>query len=189
MDLEKWKTNARSSQQNYSNLLNDRVWEEYDITSDEKQLLWNKIAFVVCGFKEEYSKEDKETVQELLEKCIKYGKKSDHVYIAFLFVCAYQNKEEGIHVPLIRVMKNDGKVSENSYFIDYIGRVYDDWSNFLNENIFDLWWLCVPKNGMYSDAEEVEIEFHDQTDRGIIRVLIQRCIYLISILFFKANPN
>ena len=50
-------------------------------------------------------------------------------------MCAYQNKDEGIQVPLIRVMKNDGKVSESSYFIDHVGRVYDDWSHFLKENV------------------------------------------------------
>jgi hypothetical protein len=163
--LEKWKAEARASQQNYSNLLNDRVWEQYDITN-EKNLLWKKIAYVVAGCKEEYNKEEKESVDELLEKCIKYGKKDDHVFIAFLFVIAYENKDPGIHVPLIRVIKNDGKVSEDSYFIDHVGRVYNDWANFLNENIFDRWWLCVPKKGIYSDTEEVELEFHDQTERG-----------------------
>jgi hypothetical protein len=167
MGLDKWKENARASQQNYSNLLNDRVWEQY-IIKNEQQLLWNKIAFVVCGFKENYSKEDKKIVEELIEKCIKYGRNGDHVYVAFLFVCAYQNKDEGIQVPLIRVRKGDGKIAENSYFIDHVGRVYNDWSNFLNENIFDRWWLCVPKDGIYSYNEEVEIEFYDQTKRGKI---------------------
>ena len=61
-------------------------------------------------------------------------------------------------------MKDDGKVSENSYFIDHVGRVYTDWSNFLNENIFDRWLICVPKKGIYSDAtEEVEIELETIT--------------------------
>ena len=165
MSLETWKANARTSQQNFSNLLNDRVWEKYSV-NNEKKLLWNKIAFVVCGCKEKYSKEDKEIVDELVEKCLKYGGKCDFVYCAFLFVCAYQEKEEGIQVPIIRVMKEDGKVSENSYFIDHVGRVYNDWSNFLNENIFDQWWICVPKNGIYPFVEQVEIEFYDQTDRG-----------------------
>lgn len=165
MYFEDWKKDAQASQQNYSDLLSDRVWEQYDI-KNEKNLLWDKIAFVICGIQKEYTKKDKEIIEELLEKCLKYGKKGNYVYTAFIFVCAYQENKKGIHIPLIRVMKNDGKISTNSYFIDHSGRVYNDWENFLEENIFNGWWICVPKNGIYTDTEEVEIEFYDQVDRG-----------------------
>ncbi|CAF0733362.1 unnamed protein product [Brachionus calyciflorus] len=175
MDLVKWKENAKVSQQNFSNLLNDRVWEQYD-SKNEKNLIWNKIAFVICGCKEVYADEEKKIIDELLEKCVKYGKKGDYIYIAFLFVCAYKNSDEGIQIPLIRVMKDDGKQSVDSYFIDHFGRVYFDWSNFLEENVLDGWWICVPKNGLYSVTEEVEIEFYNQTDKGkILKEVDKHC--------------
>jgi hypothetical protein len=169
MRLEKWKENASKVQQDFSNLLNDRVWEQYD-AGNEENLLRDKIAFVTCGCLSEsrceYTTKENEIIDELLGKCIKNGKKDDFIYVSFLFVCAYQYSSDGIQVPLIRVMKNDGKVSTNSYFIDHVGRVYEDWSNFLHENIFDQWWICVPKNGIYSDSDEVELKFQDQTERG-----------------------
>ena len=40
---------------------------------------------------------------------LKIWKKGDFVYVAFIIVCAFQYKKGGIHVPLIRVMKNDEK--------------------------------------------------------------------------------
>jgi len=65
-------------------------------------------------------------------------------------------------------MKGDGTSAKNSYFIDHVGRVYDDWNNFLEENILDRMWICVPKNGLYSDSGDQEIEFYDQTKKGEI---------------------
>lgn len=171
-NLEKWKANARAAQQNYSNLLSDRVWEEYNMAEEksenmEKKLLWKKIAFVTCGVQETYKKEDKDLIDELHEKCIKYSQKIDgHIYAAFLFVCAFQGKEEGIHLPLIRVMKDDGRKTEKSYFIDHAGRVYEDWSNFLDENVLNGWWMCVPHSGIYSFIDEVQVDYYDQTTRG-----------------------
>lgn len=159
------------SQQNFSNLLNDRVWEQYGSTS-EKQLLWDKIAFVVHGFKEEYKKDEKKQVDELVEKCMKYGKQGEYVYVAFLFVCAFKQekqKTESIHLPLIRIRRDDGRSAKSSYFIDHAGRVYKDWSSFLEDNLLDGWWICVPKEGIYScDSDEVQVEFYDQTKRGKI---------------------
>ena len=69
------KQSAKASQQNYSDLLKDRIWEQFDI-KNEKNLLWDKIAFVICGFQKEYNKKDKEIIEEILEKCLKYGKKA-----------------------------------------------------------------------------------------------------------------
>jgi len=79
-------------------------------------------------------------------------------------------------VPLIRVKYNDGKHIPNSYFIDHCGRVYETWNDFLNENIFDGWWICVPTGGVYAfnDYENVQVEFYDQTSRGEVLKTLDR---------------
>ncbi|CAF3871223.1 unnamed protein product [Rotaria sp. Silwood1] len=148
----------------FSNLLNDRVWEQYNANDEQTK---------------EFTEKEKELVDDLLRKCIKYDKKNDNIHVAFLFICAYQNGSDGIQFPLIRVIKNSGKNSTNSYFIDHFGRVYDNWFNFLDENIFNQWCICVPKSGIYSDSVEVEIEFYDQTKKGEVI----RTIDIISTVF------
>ena len=167
LTLEKWKADAQLSQQNFSKLLNDRVWDQFSL-NDERELIWKKVSFALFGFKETYDDNEKSVVDELVEKCIKYGNKDGHVYLAFIFVFVFDEKtSESLHFPIIRVMKGDGKVAENSYFIDHVGRVYDCWKGFLDECLFDGLWLCVPEKGIYlfqDDEKEVNIQYVDKTN-------------------------
>jgi Domain of unknown function (DUF4781) len=167
---DSWRDDARRKQQDLGTALGDRVWDKFSMPSDEKYL-WNRIAIAFSGSVEKHKKEEREKITELKDKCIAYCDKTEQnrgdVYIAFIFVCANKGSTNAIF-PLIRVKKDDGTNIKNSYFIDHCGRVYKKWTDFLNENVFDGWWICVPTNAEYtfSDDGSVQIEFYDQTKRG-----------------------
>lgn len=177
MAFQEWEKTALVNQQNFAYSLGNRTWEKYSIP-DQEEYLWKKIAFAIAGpptsedssKKYGYTADQQEKINDLKEKCIDYCKKQDwnDVYVAFLFVCAYKSEKEQTTVPLIKVKFGDGKKAKCSYFFDHCGRFYNGWDNFLNENIFDGWWICVPTDAEYSFTEqnEVDVKFYDQTSRG-----------------------
>ena len=182
MTTDEWKVEAQKNQQNFANSLGDRTWDKYAIPTED-EYLWKAIAFAIAGPPQTedssenygYTKNEQEKIIELKQKCIDQckGQGWADVYVAFIFVCAYKNEQEQAIVPLIRIKYSDGKNLKNSHYLDHCGRVYNNWSDFLDENIFDGWWICVPKNAEYlfSDDNQVRIDFYDQTSRGeVLRV-------------------
>ena len=171
MALDDWKADARASQQNFSNLLGDRSWDRFQIPQDTK-LLSDKISFAFFGppTDEGISKGHQvDHVHWLRDKCMQYctkGKERD-VYLAFIFVSALKGDVK-LTYPLMRLKKGDGKVMADSYFSDHSGRVYQNWQGFLDDNIFDGFWICVPKDGQYPFGDEVVLDYINQTERGDI---------------------
>ena len=52
LTLEEWKIETRLVQQNFSDLIGDRTWDEFDLTEDHnngRDLLFAKIAFSLFG--------------------------------------------------------------------------------------------------------------------------------------------
>ena len=50
LTLEEWRGETRLVQQNFSDMLGDRTWDEFDLTDDNGQdLLFAKIAFSLFG--------------------------------------------------------------------------------------------------------------------------------------------
>ena len=50
LTLEEWKRETRLVQQNFSDMLGDRTWDEFDLTDDNGQdFLFAKIAFSLFG--------------------------------------------------------------------------------------------------------------------------------------------
>ena len=52
LTLEEWKIETRLVQQNFSDMLGDRTWDEFDLTEDHnngRDLLFAKIAFSLFG--------------------------------------------------------------------------------------------------------------------------------------------
>ncbi|XP_064089247.1 uncharacterized protein LOC135203451 [Macrobrachium nipponense] len=90
-------------------------------------------------------------------------------YIAVIFTCVYREGMIDTVVPVFRVRRDTEEVLDvsNSYFIDHIGRVYHSWNNYLEENIWNVCWICVPEGGIYikGNADECP-QFYDQTARG-----------------------
>ncbi|XP_057369697.1 uncharacterized protein LOC130690848 [Daphnia carinata] len=175
--MEKWRTTAQYTQQEFAICMGDRKWEKYSIPEHD-EYLWKKIAFAIAGPPSStnrtenygYTKDQVEGISEIKGKCIEYCKKQGwkDVYIAMIFVCAYNSEGQQRVAPLIRLKRGDGIKTGLSYFIDHYGRVYEGYENFLANNMFNGWWICVPKNAEYTFSNEnsVEIEFYNQSERG-----------------------
>lgn len=172
MDLNTWKREAERSQHELAEQLGDRIWDEFTIPVDE-QFLSQKIAYAFFGPPSDvgsgYSKDKLDTILELTNKCLE-RKIVDKVDLAFIFLFAYNSLDSGNQsIPLIRLRKIDEVITRNSYFIDHCGRVYTNWPDFLDDNIFNGYWVCAPKDGLYSfDEDNYGIEFIDQSTRGQI---------------------
>jgi hypothetical protein len=173
-----WRTTAEHDQQRFADLLGNRTWDRFSMPSDGDELS-KKIAFALLGPPSDendnktfgYSPEEFEKVIEIKEKCIEYCQMQegydDSVCVAFIFVCAYHSDWGSTMTPLIRVKKNFVTDIRNSYFIDPCGTVYNTWEEYLEENIFDGWWICVPLGAVYSEDEKVKVEFIDQSSRAL----------------------
>lgn len=165
---DEWKKIAKATQKNFAVSLGDRTWDRFDRKDHESELRMKmSYAFVGPPQSEDgdgYTTEQKEFVSELVEKCKTYCNEKDDVIIAFLFICAYKDESTQVTVPLVRVKKNDGKKPKLSYFIDHVGRVYQDWADFLGHNIFRGCWICTPEDAEYVlSGADVQVKFYDQT--------------------------
>jgi hypothetical protein len=178
MMSSEWRSTAEQQQQDFANLLGDRTWDKFSMPSDDIALS-KKIAFALLGPPSDenddktfgYSSEEWEKVTEIKEKCIENCEMQDgydnSVCVAFIFVCAFKSGSSSTIAPLIRVKKSTGTDIRNSYFIDPCGRVYNTWKEYLEGNIFDGWWICVPLGAVYSEDEKVKVEFIDQSSRDL----------------------
>ena len=87
--------------------------------------------------------------------------------MAVIFMTGYKiSTRETMIVPVFRLKKADETDTKKSLFVDLIGRVYQDWTDLLQNNVFLQWWICLPTFGMYTYDGEVQLIFQDQTEWG-----------------------
>ena len=87
--------------------------------------------------------------------------------MAVIFMTGYKiSTKETMIVPVFRLKKVDETDSKNSLYVDLIGRVYQDWTDLLQNNVFLQWWICLPTFGMYTYDGEVQLIFQDQSEWG-----------------------
>jgi hypothetical protein len=176
--VSEWKATATKTQQDFAHLFGDRTWDSFSMPSHSDELR-KKIAFALLGPPRDendeeafgYSTEEWEKVIEITTMSIDYCKMQDgndrsgSVCVAFIFVCAFKSGSTSTVAPLIRVKNTSETDIQSSYFIDHCGRAYNTWKEYLEGNIFDGWWICVPFGAVYPRKEEVQVEFYDQSSR------------------------
>ena len=87
--------------------------------------------------------------------------------MAVIFMTGYKmSTKETMIVPVFRLKKDDESEPKNSLYVDLIGRVYQDWTDLLQNNVFLQWWICLPTFGMYTYDGEVQLIFQDQSEWG-----------------------
>ena len=69
-------------------------------------------------------------------------------------------------VPVFRLKKDDESDTKYSLYVDLIGRVYQDWTDLMQNNVFLQWMICLPTFGMYTYDGEVQLIFQDQSEWG-----------------------
>ena len=111
LTLEEWKRETRLVQQNFSDLLGDRTWDEFDLTDNNGQdFLFAKIAFSLFGppssesgtadladdnvdnpnHNNEYTKEQIAKVNNMQEKITKHqspNKVSEGIFLYTISIC------------------------------------------------------------------------------------------------------
>ncbi|CAD5126702.1 unnamed protein product [Dimorphilus gyrociliatus] len=182
MTLEEWIRKTEAKQTENSLLFASSIWDMYK--ENEHLELWKKISLGIFGEPKKdtddfgLSSNEKKIVDEIVNKCIEYSKKTfedGNIYLAFLYVFVYREKEIDTAVPVIRIRsskeENTYKVTQ-SYFIDHVGRVYQNWMHYLDTNIWSMCWICVPNDAVYLDRKNYPypdyrpVHFLDQSTRG-----------------------
>jgi len=216
LTFEEWKGETRLVQQNFSDMLGDRTWDEFDLTEDHnngRDLLFAKIAFSLFGpppdpdskpgsdpdskpdseslaannddidnlYHNEYTDEQVAKVHNIQEKIIKHQSPTK-VVMAVIFMTGYKKStKETMIVPVFRLKKDDESDTKYSLYVDLIGRVYQDWTDLMQNNVFLQWMICLPTFGMYTYDGEVQLIFQDQSEWGKVLKNIDKASTISSI--------
>ena len=87
--------------------------------------------------------------------------------MAVIFMTGYKKStKETMIVPVFRLKKDDESDTKYSLYVDLIGRVYQDWTDLMQNNVFLQWMICLPTFGMYTYDGEVQLIFQDQSEWG-----------------------
>ena len=87
--------------------------------------------------------------------------------MAVIFMTGYKKStKETMIVPVFRLKKDEESDTKYSLYVDLIGRVYQDWTDLMQNNVFLQWWICLPTFGMYTYDGEVQLIFQDQSEWG-----------------------
>jgi hypothetical protein len=167
-----WKEVAVKEQQGYFHLFGNQMWREYK-PSDYINLKRN-IGFAVFNLPEKEPDEnlndgtgytDKQLkhinkIFGIIKKSKKKHKDQENIWVSFLFVVGKAG-DDYMRFPLIRIPEYDVFVQQNdNMFIDFCGRVYRSWKDYLKNNTLPKCVLCYPKSGVYSARNGVvEVEF------------------------------
>lgn len=161
--LKSWLNVAEQKQDFYCSTLGTRTWEQY--RQNERRFLKLKLGFAIFGppsqiddteicFKDPIQNEIIERIQSVIENV----SKTEDIYLAFIYVIGNVNGEYA-EFPIIRVInESDGYTKHTSYFVDILGRLYENWDAFLNDNIFPKCIYCYPKNGFYSRDKDGNVK-------------------------------
>jgi len=167
-----WKEVAVKEQQGYFHLFGNHMWREYK-PSDYINLKRN-IGFAVFHLPEKEPDEnfndgtgytDKQLkhinkIFDIIKKSKKKHKDKENIWVSFLFVVGKAG-DDYMRFPVIRIPEHDVFVQQNNnMFIDFCGRVYKSWQDYVKNNTLPKCVLCFPKSGVYSARNGVvEVEF------------------------------
>jgi len=167
-----WKDVALKEQQGYFHLFGNDMWREYKPT--EYINLKRNIGFAVFRLPEKepdedlndgtgYTDKQLKHINKIFGKIKKSKKKhtnQENIWVSFLFVLGKAG-DDYVRFPVIRIPERDVFVQQNNnIFIDFCGRMYKGWQDYLKNNTLPKCILCYPKNGVYSERNGVvELEF------------------------------
>jgi hypothetical protein len=163
--MPKWKDLTQKQQQKYYDSRPNLTWNDCKLsdTDDMKKIIW----FALCDFSE------KEPVGKITNKCQKHTNKifgsieksmkkheDETICMSLLFVLAKAG-DYYWKFPVIKLSKRGiNNQQHNNIFIDFCGRVYKNWQDYLKNNTLPNRILCYPKNGVYSAVNGVvEVEY------------------------------
>ena len=161
-ELQKWIDLTKKQQQKYYDTPDIVKWRDCQLSDSSNLKII--IAFALFAVSEN------ETVKNLtdeqlklvnkifgrIKKTMKKNKDEENICVSVLFVLAkagdgYQK------FPVIKLQYNNNNIN---IFIDFCGRVYRNWPDYLNNNTLPNSILCYPRNGAYSAVNAiVDVEY------------------------------
>jgi hypothetical protein len=168
-----WKEEVVKEQQDYCDMLGKPMWRAFEPSQYVE--LKREIGYALFDVPQEvpstglndgigYADKDLKHINkifDIIKKCMQHHTNPQNIFVSFLFVCV-KTKDGSITAPVIRVPQFDINFKQNIHlFIDFSGRVYEKWQDYLDNNLLPECVLCYPKDGVYSAAvnEAVEVEF------------------------------
>jgi hypothetical protein len=97
-----------------------------------------------------------------IEKFVKKHKDEENICVSVVFVLAKVG--DGYRkIPVIKLLKRDINIKQNiNIFIDFCGRVYKNWQDYLKNNTLPNCIFCYPKNGVYCAVNGVvEVDYRN----------------------------
>jgi hypothetical protein len=168
-----WKEEVVKQQQDYCDMLRKPMWRAFELSQYVE--LKRELGFALFDVPQEVPSTDLNDgtgyadknlkhinkIFDIIKKCMKHHRNPKNIIVSFLFVYG-KTSDRSIKAPVIRVPQFDIDFKQNIHlFIDFSGRVYEKWQDYLDHNLLPECVLCYPKDGVYSAAvnEAVEVEF------------------------------
>jgi hypothetical protein len=161
-DMPKWMVLTEAKQQQYYDSPHTVKWR--DCKPSDSADLKKFIGFALFGVSEEEpfenftDKQLKHTnkIIGIVEKFVKKHKDEENICVSVLFVLV-KAADGYVELPVIRLLKHDKNIQQN-FFIDFCGRVYKNWQDYLKNNTLPNCIFCYPKNGEAVNGV-VEVEY------------------------------
>jgi hypothetical protein len=159
-DMLKWKNLTKEKQQEICDSPHIVNWRKFKLSdiSNLKEIF----EFPLSGVSEEGTVQNFTNITKIfasIEKSMKKHK-DENIPVSVLFVLV-KIRDGYVKLPVIKLLKHDANPQQdNNTFIDFCGRVYKNWQNYLENNTLPNREICYPKNGVYSAVNGVvEVEY------------------------------
>jgi hypothetical protein len=165
-EMLRWMDSAEEEQQKYCDSSHVVNWRECKLSDISKlKKIIGSALFDDSGKEqfENFTDRQLKLIPKIIgsnEKSMKKRKDEKNICISVLFVLV---KAGNVcrKFPVIKLLKSDINIQQdNNIFIDFSGRVYKNWEDYLKNNTLQNCILCYPKNGVYSVVNGVvEVEY------------------------------
>ncbi|CAG9863229.1 unnamed protein product [Phyllotreta striolata] len=167
--------------------LGDRDYTSYSF--DEHELMKKNIGFALFGPPEEttsYNSKQKKKIQQIYEAIVKYhfSEHNGQIELSVIFNCTeplpddkasrkkknpkYNPDADIIPVPVFVIRKCRAGRNPCRILIDDVGRKYESWTSYINNNKLDECVMVLPKDGKYAFiGDRVQLERHPSPSCGI----------------------
>ncbi|KDR18844.1 hypothetical protein L798_07290 [Zootermopsis nevadensis] len=172
-EKETWHEEAKEEQQWYYELFGDRDWDSYKEV--EMEYLERNVGHAIYGPPEKlpdertngntgYETEELEHIRKVCATIKKHGRNlskcnDSDILMSVIFVCL-NVEERSRRVAVFRIPRYDPEDKSKqclNQFVDQNCRVYEDWDDFLSNNLLPKCTYCYPAGGVYDGDENDKV--------------------------------
>jgi hypothetical protein len=159
-DMLQWKDLTKEKQQEICDSPHIVNWRECKLS--DISTLKEIFGFPLSCVPEEETVENFTNISKIFASIEKSMKKHEYENIGVSVLFVLVKAEDGyVKLPVIKLLKHDTNTQQdNNIFIDFCGRVYKNWEDYLKNNTLPKRPICYPKDGVYSAVNGVvEVEY------------------------------